>query len=453
MINIGQTIQRLQEAIRAIVAKIKAVGVKISGSDQVRVSELANLIHKIDLDVAKALIHVEDPAISITCKYPNGVSAEDRLYGSAYRLSSRFQGNTFLTSADMHVLEGDTVSLDTPSMFASADHLSTFTLVDDRASDNLPSIGSAANMFHGCPHLTKADIKAKLAGSCDGMFSDCARLESVVLHDVSEIDSTRDQFLFCENLKSISCAKGVIASSSEDVDEDTYFGVYVSNARSMFNGCSSLKYIAFNCASLRDAERMFYGCSNLERAYLPWTSDYCLKQISCASMFAECKNMTEFVFNEYFGLRRITNAASMFSGCSSLTRITSDDRPEATAAGASYFEFGNSITDATDIFRGCSKLSIFPKLKIPVSYSIEDLPIGVYINNVVSNFSPELYFILKNLPTVSTTQTLTISTSVAQAYHEKSKSGFYSQVKPSTLLSTKNWRIVNTNGVEVTDPT
>lgn len=446
MINIGQTIQRLQEAIRAIVAKIKAVGVKISGSDQVRVSELANLIHEIDLDVAKALIHVGDPAISITCEYSNGVSAEDRLYGSAYRLSSRFQGNTFLTSADMHILEGDTVSLDTPSMFASAQNLSKFTLVDDRASDNLPSIASAANMFYGCSHLTKADIKASLKGSCDGMFSDCESLESVVLHDVSKTSSAREQFLFCENLKSLSYAGEVVASSSEGVDEDTYFGANIEDATSMFNGCSSLKYIAFNCASLRCADGMFSGCSNLERAYLPWTSDFG-KRIPCESMFEGCGKMTKFVFNDYWGLRRITDARSMFSGCASLTRITSDDAPDATASGASYFEFGNSITDAADIFRGCSQLKIFPKLKIPVSYSIEDLPI-----TMDAGVSPTLYFILKNLPVVSTTQTLTVSYGVAQEYKTKSVSGFYSQVKPSTLLSTKNWKVVDPDGAEVTDP-
>ncbi len=103
----------------------------------------------------------------------------------------------------------------------------------------------------------------------------------------------------------------------------------LTNVRAMFNGCSALKVsqlystdLCFDCVT--DCASMYAGCSSITAVTLP---NSLMRPANASGMFSGCTSLTHVdmvSYNRNTGLIDITNAntANMFSGCSKLSYLT-----------------------------------------------------------------------------------------------------------------------------------
>lgn len=158
------------------------------------------------------------------------------------------------------------------------------------------------------------------------------------------------------------------------------------NMAYMFYNCSSLTTLpdmsaaGVSTTSVEGTKYMFYNCSSLTEVNM-LTASYTLYQNTpiMERMFSGCSNLTSFhpLWNNKLRTTRCTNFNYAFSGCSSLTSVTlAIGLPSgATDITANYMFYNctglqtasadapggaSNITDATSMFRGCSSLTSIP---------------------------------------------------------------------------------------------
>lgn len=128
------------------------------------------------------------------------------------------------------------------------------------------------------------------------------------------INTTKNMFKDCANLEEVSRFPNV-------------YGDYLISGESMFEGCSSLKYVDFTNHSIQTTtatkeylfargaslKNMFKGCTNLKRIY-GWISiGSGLKTVAQGYALGDTFNQFKVYINKTFD--------SMFEGCTSLKRV------------------------------------------------------------------------------------------------------------------------------------
>ncbi len=128
--------------------------------------------------------------------------------------------------------------------------------------------------------------------------------------------------------------------------DSSFANVYPTTTHQWFYGMSNLTYVGnlwnFNTSEVTDMASMFEGCTSLTDLYLRnFNTD---KVTTMERMFAGCSGLTGIDLSA-FNTSNVTNMNGMFSGCSGLKTLD-----------LSNFNTGN-VTDMSNMFNGCSSLT------------------------------------------------------------------------------------------------
>ncbi len=339
----------------------------------------------------------------------------------------------------LDVSDWDTSNVtDMNSIFANCPLLTSLDVSNWKTSNVIDMAG----MFMGCEALTKLDLSKwdfSNVTNVSGMFYNCSSLYELHLDScdkdtlskiISElptntIDGVVSRTIYCKK----SAASGLAAPDNwvfsyvyeEESEEPTERPLYVigefidnteitevdvlvdntyTDLSFMFSGCTYLTSVNttdWDTRNVTNMNSMFYNCRRLPEfnmrdfsscITLSDGSTY-MKSVSADRMFMSCKSLTTLDASE--ANISIDWANYMFSGCNQL--VTLD------LSGVDM----DKCTTATDMFSGCTALTDFiaPK-NINVSINFSDCTALSY---------DSLMSIINNLATITTTQTLTLSSS------------------------------------------
>lgn len=248
----------------------------------------------------------------------------------------------------------------------------TSFVADNRADEDvdknfyLYKVTNMSSVFEGCSSLTEVDdinTYADNATTISGIFKGCSSLTSLMLDnwDITEVTDASYAFANCTNLTgvgyslagllSLENAEGMFQNCSSWSDLDDYFKESsitlskVKNANRMFLGCSQLESIDFSDVSLDSIEKvaeMFSGCTNLKSVDLSKFNAGNITEMY--SMFNDCSSLESVDFST-FNTAKVTNMASLLSGCRALESLTL----------GSNFSTSN-VTSFYQTFLNCKKL-------------------------------------------------------------------------------------------------
>lgn len=304
---------------------------------------------------------------------------------------------------------------------------------------NTTEVTTMASMFLGCRSLSYIPcFNTSKVTDMSSMFQNCNSLLELPELDTSLVTTMASTFSGCSSIRSIPALNTPLVTTMAS----TFSGcgklesvpllntVSVTNMSSMFNACYSLKSIpAFNTALVTTMASMFSGCTQIESVPLFNTA----LVTSMASMFQNCYRLQSvplfntaavtamnnmFTFCQslrgvpLFNTSLVTTMASMFSACSFLRTVPLLDT--------------SSVTTVNSMFSGCTSLSSIPALVVTsVSSSANFTNFVLTCNsngrvqakNFRFSFSlvgnrlskTALEEVFSNLPTVTTSQTLTIA--------------------------------------------
>ena len=210
----------------------------------------------------------------------------------------------------------------------------------------------ASGMFEGWTAATNIVLPSELnyenVTNVSAMFKDCTSLVAANVGPLSAAPFTDMSNMFSR------CGNLTTLVS--------FTGLHTSNVTTMsglFKNCGSIATIdlsSFTTGALTDASSMFEGCSKLTSLKLGENFS-CKNVTTMNSMFKDCALLTKLdltAFDNSSEENKLTNTADMFSGCSSLTTIYTLD-PEIQANNGVGFENKEGI-DSTGMFTGCVML-------------------------------------------------------------------------------------------------
>ena len=250
--------------------------------------------------------------------------------------------------------------------------------------DNLPTRIS----FSGKTTLLTVDkLNTSRVTNMEQMFRECTGLTSLDLSklDTSNVTDMSSMFYDCSGLTSLNLrgfnTKNVIYM---------YYMFY--NCR----GLTSLDLSGFDTSEVTEMWDMFAECSGLTSLNL---SGFDTKNvISMSGMFVGCNNLTSLDLSE-FNTSKVVDMSVMFYYCTGLTSL------DLSGFDMSY------VTDMGDMFTGCSKLIELD--------SMQNIPEALDLSTTVLD-TTSLLDVINNLATVTTTQTLTLgSTLLAKLTEEQ----------------------------------
>lgn len=208
----------------------------------------------------------------------------------------------------------------------------------------------ASGMFEGWTAATNIVLPSELnyenVTNVSAMFKDCTSLVAANVGPLSAAPFTdmSNMFSGCGNLTTLVSFTGLNTS-------------IVANMSGMFKDCASLATIdlsSFTTEALTDTSSMFEGCTSLNSLKLG-PGFTCKNVITMESMFKNCSSLVKLdltTFDNTSEGNQLTNTASMFSGCTSLTTIYTLDPVINNGVG---FENKDGIV-STGMFTGCTTL-------------------------------------------------------------------------------------------------
>ena len=330
---------------------------------------------------------------------------------------------------------------DASSMFLGCTALQTVPLFTFRTSGSL----TLNSMFQGCSSLVSVPLFNMVAVvSSISMFSSCSNLVSVPSFNLAGNSSLNSMFVNCRNLRQVPLfnirttgtvgMNNMFASCVVLETVPLFNTANVNNMGSLFNGCSALKSVPlFNTASVVNTSQMFSSCISLTTVPLFNTSNV----TNANSMFSSCSALVSM---PPFNLSSATNLVTFASGCTSLREVPLLTFRTASAVDATSM-FANcesinripllntsNVTNMNAMFSGCGSLVEIPALvTTAVSSAANFTSTFPSIRSTVSRIQAKnfrfsfsvancrlsataLTEIFDNLPTVASTQTLTITT-------------------------------------------
>jgi surface protein len=301
------------------------------------------------------------------------------------------------------------------------------------------SITNMNSMFRECFSLVTVPLfNTAACTTMDGMFFFCRSLVHVPLFNTAAVTVMSNMFRDCRSLVAVplfnTAAVQYMTSMFQDCSALTTVPLFNTAAviamGLMFQGCSALTTVPlFNTAAVTAMNQMFYECRSL-------TSVPLFNMAACtttSSMFHTCVSLTTVpLFNTaactnmgqmFNGCRALatvpllntaaaTDVALMFIFCSSLTTIPLFNTAAATTTNSMFREcFSLSSVPAlnvsavsssgnfTNMFQNCNSLSRIQAANFNYTFSVANCKLG----------ATELDEIYTNLPTVATTQTITVT--------------------------------------------
>ncbi len=158
--------------------------------------------------------------------------------------------------------------------------------------------------------LTLTGKDSGLRGREDGrsqINNICSEVEHIVLKDCTLVGDVSYMFAYLTYLETFNCEN---VNTSE-----------VTNMRSLFDGCSSLKSVdlkEFDTSNVTSMAVMFYLCGNLREADLSGFDTNSVTDMS--SMFYFCSNLKQLNLSG-FDTTKVTNVQTMLTGCGNLATI------------------------------------------------------------------------------------------------------------------------------------
>lgn len=329
-----------------------------------------------------------------------------RSFGSDTDQSSLFESFRKL----QQVVLGNTASVTNMfRLFSNCSSLTTVPLFNTAAATNM------REMFSGCSSLTSVPLLNTIsAQNMELMFAGCKLLTTVPLFNTVAATNMRDMFTSCSSLTSVplfntaACTNmfGTFGGCTALTNVPLFDTTSVQNMQSMFNNCFSLITIPpFNTPALTNSIGMFLNCTSLTHVPLFNTAAV----TSMFLMFAGCVSLTNLPL---FNTALVTNMEAMLAGCTSLTTIPLFNTAAVTNANslvdgcqslssvpALNVSAVSSSGNFNNIFRNCSSLSRIQAANFNYTFSVANCKLG----------ATELNEIYTNLPTVATTQTITVT--------------------------------------------
>ena len=245
-------------------------------------------------------------------------------------------------------------------------YCSKLTSVGDLSGWNTANVTDMEYMFNYCEALTSLDLSGWNTSNVTTMrqmFRNCKALTSVGdLSGFNTSNVTNMYFMFedCNALTSVGDLSGWNTSKVTNMG-GMFFRCYkltsldlsgwdtsnVTNMGTMFYNCTALTGVGnlsgWDTSNVTDMQQMFDGCNALTSLDVSgWnTSNVTTMQ----QMFKNCKAMVSLDISGW-DTSNVTIMYMMFSDCTALTKIYASDL--WSTAG---------VTNARDMFLGCSKLS------------------------------------------------------------------------------------------------
>ena len=310
-------------------------------------------------------------------------------------------------------------------MFSNCEKLASL----DISSFNTKNVESMSAMFSGCNSLTSLDLShfntenvTEMSWMFQGisslsmlnlssfntanvidmswMFSDCTLLTTIYASDkfvTANVEDGDNMFNNCTYLYgAIPFDKN--KTSSDYANADGYFtifdGTYIYAAFDSANGVLTFKCdgdIPDDAYSLNYGNKLgpgWYKRINKDIRKVVFDPSFAkVKPISCYRWFHECENLTEIEGIENLNTENVTDMASMFNGCTSLTSLD-----------VSRFNTDN-VTDMNCMFYNCSSLTSLDVSKFNTAkvtnmswmfsdcYNLASLDVSHFNTERVSNMS------------------------------------------------------------------
>ena len=290
-------------------------------------------------------------------------------------------------------------SLDNLPTSISFNGKTTLSIVNKLNTSNVTSMN---NMFYNCNNLTSLDVSGfDTSNVVDmrNMFYNCNKLTSLDLSSFNTSKVTNMSTIFggCSNLTSLNVS-GFDTSN-------------VVNIAAMFQNCNkltSLDVSGFDTSNVVDMRNMFQNCSNLTSLDLNGFDTS--KVTNMQSMFQGCNKLASVNLGS-FDTSKVTTMYYMFSYCNSLTSLD-----------LSGFDTSN-VTNMSDMFSGCSGLTSLD--------SMQNISVALSLSSTLLD-ETSLLDVIDNLSTVTTSQTLTLgSTLLAKLTEEQ-----------IAIATNKGWTVV-----------
>ena len=215
--------------------------------------------------------------------------------------------------------------------------------------------------------------------------------EFIYTYDITKLDDEVYEYsIMADNMDNLPTSISFNDKSSLLTVE--YLNVdNVTTMYQMFTNCknlTSLDVSNWDTSKVTDMYAMFFNCNNLtELDVSNWKTS---KVTNMIAIFAHCNNLTSLDLSN-FNTTNVTSMKDMFYGCNNLTSLD-----------VSNFDT-SKVTIMEGMFQNCNNLTSLDSMQnIPISLSLSSTKLD----------QTSLVDVINNLKTVTTTQTLTLGTTL-----------------------------------------
>ncbi len=316
---------------------------------------------------------------------------------------SMFAGCTGLTSLDLsgfntHNDEAEEdFSVDMGYMFSDCSGLTNITFGENFDTSHVTNM---SGMFSDCFSLTSLDLSSFDTSRVRNMghmfemgYDSNSKLTNITFGDkfvTNEVTNMRSMFSGCSSLKSLDLSGFNTSNVGSDVtggmdsmfsgcssltslDLSKFDTKHITNMSEMFDGCSGLTNLDvsnFNTIKVTNMEKMFSNCSSLKSLDL---SGFNTSNVgeggygNMRSMFSGCSGLTSLTFGKNFDTRHVMDMSNMFSGCSSLNSLDLSGFNTGSVGIGEAASYGME-----SMFSGCSSLTSLDLSKFDTSH-VQDM--------------------------------------------------------------------------------
>lgn len=239
-------------------------------------------------------------------------------------MGNMFGGCSSLTSLDLSGFDTSKVT-NMGSMFGSCEALTSL----DVSGWNTSNVTTMQSMFWCCSKLTSVDVSGFNTSNVtdmEYMFNYCEALTSLDLSgwNTSNVTTMRQMFRNCKALTGVGNLSGWDTSNVTDMQQ-------------MFDGCNALTSLdvsGWNTSNVTTMQQMFENCKAMVSLDISgWdTSNVTIMYM----MFSDCTALTKIYASDLWSTAGVTNARDMFLGCSKLSGAISYNSSKVDATYANY---------------------------------------------------------------------------------------------------------------------
>ena len=310
--------------------------------------------------------------------------------------------------------------------------LQKLDLPNDWDLSGLSSANSTANScFANCWSLKRitgiSNWNFQLSNSLASFFSNCYSLEQLDVSgwNVSTVTNLSSLFNCCYSLRHL--------------DVSNWTTTACTNFATMFNQCrclQSLNVSNFNVSNATSLAAMFGSCYSLTTVgnISSWSTS---NVTNLSEMFRYCYSLKEMSNLSNWNVAKVTTLNYMFNECYSLKELTINNWTlSACTTMTGMFSYCYNLKTLTTNNWSLPKLTTAPGTMYGYCYSLENhngLPITLNhsYGNCFSLTHDSALTIINNLPTVTTTKTITFSSVIAGLLSTEEKA----------IATNKNWTI------------